>query len=197
MKADRSWGRTVVAAVAAAGLSMLVTSAVVGAQSSSGVIHACADARGVLRMIPANGTCMASETAVNWNIQGVAGLNGATGKKGPAGPAGPRGKKGTLAVKVPGGTSKVKLEGLLTLEQKLLIKVLGRLKKLDKKVGNVAKLDRRTYLRTYENCIGIHFVLAIQRHIGPDLAFQECLQGYYEHTSNLYKPDKAWPGFQP
>ena len=80
------WARTAVVAVAAGGLSVLATSAVVGAQSSTEVINACADARGTLRMIPANESCGVNETPVNWNAQGV------QGAAGPAGPAGPRGR---------------------------------------------------------------------------------------------------------
>jgi hypothetical protein len=56
---SRTWVRTTAAAVAAAGLAVLATSAVVGAQSSTEVIHACADSRGSLRMIPATGACAA------------------------------------------------------------------------------------------------------------------------------------------
>ena len=74
---SRKWARTTVVAVAASGLSVLATSAVVGAQSSTAVIHACADGRGTLRMIPAGASCGVNETPVNWNAQGPAGPPGA------------------------------------------------------------------------------------------------------------------------
>jgi hypothetical protein len=62
---------------------------------------------------------------------GQAGVEGAPGQPGPAGPAGPAGQRGKAA---PAGKPNVKLVGLLTLEQSLMIKTLIRLAKLDKKV---------------------------------------------------------------
>ena len=120
---SRTWVRTTAAAVAAAGLAVLATSAVVGAQSSTEVIHACADARGTLRMIPANGACAVNETPVNWNAQGI---QGATGAPGPAGPRGLHGKTGTK------GKIKLNLSGDLGTQL-----ILGRLKALDKKVVSI------------------------------------------------------------
>ena len=95
---SRRWTVTAAAAVAAAGLSVLATSAVVGAQSSTEVIHACADARGVLRMIPADGTCQAAETPVSWNAQGV------SGRPGPARSTRSRSRRGKI-----GKAGKIKL----------------------------------------------------------------------------------------
>jgi hypothetical protein len=120
---SRRWAITTVVAVAAAGLSVLATSAVVGAQSSTSVIHACADGRGTLRMIPADGSCTSTETPVNWNAQGVQGVPGARGPAGPAGARGPTGKKG-----------KVKLTLTGDVGTQLII---GRLKALDKKVTHI------------------------------------------------------------
>ena len=120
---SRKWATTTVVAVAAAGLSVLATSAVVGAQTSTEVIHACADGRGTLRMIPAGGSCTSTETPVNWNAQGVQGVPGARGPAGPAGARGPTGKKGKVKLTLTGdvGTQLI----------------LGRLKALDKKVTHI------------------------------------------------------------
>jgi len=129
---SRKWARTTAVAVAAGGLSVLATSAVVGAQSSTEVIHACADGRGTLRMIPAGGSCELNETPVSWNaqgIQGAPGATGATGATGAQGPAGPRGRTGRTGKQ---GTIKFKLSGDLGTQL-----ILGRLKKLDKKVVDI------------------------------------------------------------
>lgn len=120
---SRTWVRTTAAAVAAAGLAVLATSAVVGAQSSTEVIHACADSRGSLRMIPANGACAVNETPVNWNAQGVP---GATGTQGPAGVRGLRGRAGKK------GKIKLNLSGDIGTQL-----ILGRLKALNKKVVSI------------------------------------------------------------
>ena len=142
---SRKWAATTVVAVAAAGLSALATSAVVGAQSSTEVIHACADGRGVLRMIPAGESCTATETPVNWNAQGVPGATGATGAQGPAGPAGARG--------LTGKKGKVKLTLTGDIGTQLII---GRLKALDKKVTDIQDKVKDTkntalYLKGYLN----------------------------------------------
>ncbi len=126
---SRKWASTTVVAVAAAGLSVLATSAVVGAQSSTEVIHACADGRGALRMIPADGSCTATETPVNWNAQGIQGAPGATGAQGPQGQAGPAGARGLTGKK---GKIKLNLSGDLGTQL-----ILGRLKALDKKVVDI------------------------------------------------------------
>ena len=123
---SRTWVRTTAAAVAAAGLAVLATSAVVGAQSSTEVIHACADSRGSLRMIPANGACAVNETPVNWNAQGV---QGAPGAPGPAGPRGLAGKTGRTGKK---GKIKLNLSGDIGTQL-----ILGRLKALNKKVVSI------------------------------------------------------------
>ena len=120
---SRTWVRTTAAAVAAAGLAVLATSAVVGAQSSTEVIHACADGRGTLRVIPATGACGVNETPVNWNAQGIQGATGAAGPAGPRGLTGKTGKKGKI---------KLNLSGDLGTQL-----ILGRLKALNKKVVSI------------------------------------------------------------
>ena len=104
---SRTWVRTTAAAVAAAGLA----------------VHACADSRGSLRMIPANGACAVNETPVNWNAQGVP---GATGAQGPAGVRGLRGRAGKK------GKIKLNLSGDIGTQL-----ILGRLKALNKKVVSI------------------------------------------------------------
>ncbi|HEX6583181.1 MAG TPA: collagen-like protein [Thermoleophilaceae bacterium] len=126
---SRNWARTTVVAVAAGGLSVLATSAVVGAQSSTEVIHACADGRGTLRMIPAGGSCELNEAPVSWNAQGIQGVPGPTGATGAQGPAGARGRTGRTGKQ---GNIKFKLSGDLGTQL-----ILGRLKALDKKVVDI------------------------------------------------------------
>ena len=148
---SRKWATTTVVAVVAAGLGALATSAVVGAQSSTEVIHACADGRGTLRMIPADGSCTSTETPVNWNaqgVQGVPGATGATGAQGAPGPAGARGPKGKIGKK---GKVKLTLTGDIGTQL-----IIGRLKALDKKVTDIQDKVKDTkntalYLKGYLN----------------------------------------------
>ena len=145
---SRKWATTTVVAVVAAGLGALATSAVVGAQSSTEVIHACADGRGTLRMITAGDTCTATETPVNWNAQGVQGVPGATGATGAQGPAGPAGARGTTGKK---GKVKLTLTGDVGTQL-----IIGRLKALDKKVTDIQDKVKDTkntalYLKGYLN----------------------------------------------
>ena len=128
---SRKWARTTAVAVAAGGLSVLATSAVVGAQSSTEVINACADGRGTLRMIPAGGSCEVNETPVSWNAQGIQGAAGATGAQGPAGPRGRTGRIGKQ------GKIKLKLSGDLGTQL-----ILGRLKAINKKVVDIQDRSR-------------------------------------------------------
>lgn len=145
---SRRWATTTVVAVAAAGVSVLATSALVSAQSSTEVIHACADGRGVLRMIPADGSCTATETPVNWNVQGVQGNPGATGQTGAQGEAGPAGPRGLTGKK---GKVKLTLTGDVGTQL-----IIGRLKALDKKVTDIQDKAKDTknlalYLKGYLN----------------------------------------------
>jgi hypothetical protein len=126
---SRNWARTTAVAAAAAGLSVLATSAVVGAQSSTEEIHGCADARGTLRVIAADASCELNETPINWNVQGIQGLPGATGATGATGPVGPAGQRG-LTGKT--GSIKLKLTGDIGTQL-----ILARLKALNKKVVDI------------------------------------------------------------
>ena len=72
-----------------------------------------------------------------------------------------------IRVKIPaGGKPTIKLEGLLTLEQTLLIKALSRLAKLEKKLdaqtAQLSAMEKKAdaaakyaHTRLYANCIGI------------------------------------------
>jgi hypothetical protein len=106
---------------------------------TAATINACYNtSTGALRI---DASCGRGESAIAWNQdgpQGPAGPQGAAGSQGPAGPAGqrgpagPRGKAGRVTFKVEGGSPKI--GNLLTLEQSLLLKILIRQAKLDKKV---------------------------------------------------------------
>ena len=87
--------------LAAIGLGLLVLAtagAIASAASGDGQIHACKIKRhGFLRMIDASASCKRTETAVSWNIQGVAGPAGPAGAPGQTGPQGPKGDPGGAA----------------------------------------------------------------------------------------------------
>jgi hypothetical protein len=78
-------------------------------QASGGVIHACVDQAGHLRV--ADGSCKHAETALDWNQQGQPGAVGPTGPAGPAGvkgdtgPAGPAGATGATGPPGPAGAN--------------------------------------------------------------------------------------------
>ena len=152
-------------------------------------------------------SCERSETAISWNQEGpagpagpagAAGQPGAAGAPGKAGPAGPRGETGLIRVKIPaGGKPTIKLEGLLTLEQTLLIKALSRLAKLEKKLdaqtAQLSAMEKKAdaaakYAKTrlYANCIGIQQTY-VQK--GPDIGLARCGLGFYLPLSG-YDPDK-------
>ena len=54
-------------------------------------IHACVDAAGNIKIVAASATCKQTETAVDWNIQGVKGDKGDQGLPGVKGDPGPPG----------------------------------------------------------------------------------------------------------
>ena len=116
--------------------------------TSGGVVQACYDvSSGALRLVGSPTECTGRENSISWNQTGAVGPVGPMGEPGPAGPAGPAGRRGpagTIAVRVQ-GNGPIDLSGLLTLEQKLLIKTLTRLKKIEQKLdavgGKLAGLD--------------------------------------------------------
>jgi large repetitive protein len=87
--------------LAAIGLGLLVLAAVgaiASAASGDGQIHACKVKRhGLLRAVDAGVSCKRTETALSWNIQGVAGPAGPAGATGPQGPKGDPGGVASLA----------------------------------------------------------------------------------------------------
>ena len=103
-----------------------------------------------------------------------------------------------IRVKIPaGGTPTIKLEGLLTLEQTLLVKTLTRLAKLEKKLdaqaAHLSAMEKKAdaaakyaHTRLYTNCIGIQ-----QTYIqaGPDVAIIRCRLGFYGSLPG-FDPDK-------
>ena len=175
---------------------------------TASVIQGCySNSTGNLRVAS---SCERSETAISWNQDGPAGPAGPAGAAGQpgavgpagaagrAGPAGPRGETGLIRVKIPaGGKPTIKLEGLLTLEQTLLIKTLSRLAKLEKKLdaqtAQLSAMEKKAdaaakYAKTrlYANCIGIQ-----QTYVKKGLAIgiARCGLGFYSSLSG-YDPDK-------
>ena len=74
------------------------------------LIHACVKkSNGDLRIIAPSGSCKKGETALHWNISGLAGPQGPqgnaglTGPQGPSGPAGPTGATGATGPQGPQG----------------------------------------------------------------------------------------------
>ncbi|HVJ18643.1 MAG TPA: type VI secretion system tube protein Hcp [Polyangiaceae bacterium] len=59
-----------------------------------GVIHACADKKGMLRIVSSASSCSSNETPISWNQQGPAGVQGDKGDKGDTGDTGAQGDKG-------------------------------------------------------------------------------------------------------
>jgi hypothetical protein len=79
-------------------LALVAAGAIASAATGDGQIHACKIKRhGFLRMIDAGASCKRTETAVSWNIQGVAGAAGPTGPQGPQGPKGDPGGAASVA----------------------------------------------------------------------------------------------------
>ena len=179
-------------------LGALVAGGVVWAQTPS-EITACVEPRtGYLRI---GGSCAGGQTLV-WNQQGpkgdagAAGPKGDTGSKGDAGPkgdtgargpSGPMGEPNVLEIKVD-GPAKPKLEGLLNAEQKLLLKIAIRLKKIEtalsKQDARLVVVDARlkglrdyAVDRLYHNCVGIQSLVAGG---GPDVGIVRCRLGFYD-----------------
>ena len=172
---------------------------------TASVIQGCySSSTGNLRIAS---SCERSETAISWNQDGPvgptgpagpAGQAGAAGLAGKAGTPGPRGETGLIRVKIPaGGKPTIKLEGLLTLEQTLLIKALSRLAKLEKKLDaqttHLAAMEKKAdaaakyaHARLYANCIGIQATYANE---GPATGIARCGLGFYGSLSG-YDPDK-------
>ena len=87
--------------LAAIGLGLLVLAmagAIASAASGDGQIHACKIKRhGFLRALDPGASCKRTETALSWNIEGVAGPAGPAGAIGPQGPKGDPGGVASIA----------------------------------------------------------------------------------------------------
>ena len=105
------WGRRrTVAVVGICGVIAASALTAYGAipDSNSGVISACYNQQGQLRVVDGQAaeTCKKGETGLDWNRQGapgVAGLPGPVGPQGPGGPQGPAGPPGPQGVQGPQG----------------------------------------------------------------------------------------------
>jgi len=67
-------------------------------------IHACVGPSGGVRIVDASAACRGSETAVDWNVQGLKGDKGDAGLQGPKGDPGVQGPKGDQGDTGPAGT---------------------------------------------------------------------------------------------
>ena len=65
-----------------------------------GVIRACADKQGDLRIVDSHDECRRNETPVRWNVRGE---QGPIGPQGPAGQPGPQGETGPQGARGPAG----------------------------------------------------------------------------------------------
>lgn len=66
----------------------LVTAVVSAHEGDPDLIHGCVSQNGNLRVVGSDDECRQNETALDWNIQGVAGADGDDGAEGLAGPPG-------------------------------------------------------------------------------------------------------------
>jgi type VI protein secretion system component Hcp len=107
------------AALTSAALPMALTASVrLQAQADAGVIVACVNANGEMRVAGDAGACGKNETALTWNTRGPAGIAGpagpigAVGPAGPEGPAGRDGRDGGSVTPTPTVTAQMKIDGL-------------------------------------------------------------------------------------
>ena len=82
----------------------------VSAQGSGGVIRACANNSGSLRVLLPGEACKPTESLLTWNIAGPTGPDGAIGPAGPTGPEGPAGRDGRDAITPPPAASPYSLQ---------------------------------------------------------------------------------------
>jgi hypothetical protein len=82
-------------------LACATAAAVYGSTPHSTVtINACANLKGVLRLIPPGAPCGAGETPISWNMVGPMGPPGLPGLQGTQGPPGDRGASGEPVLKL-------------------------------------------------------------------------------------------------
>jgi hypothetical protein len=95
-----------VAALVAGGSAMALADA--GMSTAGGVIYACKDRHGALRVVSASRHCRPGEHRISWNVRGPAGPPGAQGARGPTGPQGPQGDQGIRGPTGPEGTQGIR-----------------------------------------------------------------------------------------
>ena len=90
--------KTKVAIAGGAGLTLLFAAGLfISAQTEpTSVIQACADPKGVLRLLRPGSSCTARETPISWNVMGPQGPQGVPGPVGPLGPPGAQGAVGPI-----------------------------------------------------------------------------------------------------
>jgi hypothetical protein len=178
-----SW-RSIASVTAAAALGALATTAVVDAQSAPQTLDACAGARGALRLVAPGEACVSGERRVSWNVAGPAGAAGPAGPAGATGARGPRGRGGKVHLKL-SGTPQIVLA--LKLLNKRVKGLSEQLTALNGKVGKAAALDRRTYERLYNVCLGMESLKTPSWSTVAATGVPRCKYGFY----------KPWPGYDP
>jgi Collagen triple helix repeat (20 copies) len=194
----------VLAALCLVALGALIGGGIVWARGNESQINACVEPR--TNYLKFGTSCGGQQ--LTWNTegpqgpkgdpgpsgaqgaQGSAGPQGPPGARGPAGRTGPKGDPNVLQVRVTGGDQPIKLTGLLTLEQQLLLKIVIRLAKIEKKLDaqntSIAGIKKQVdaaaqyaQTRLYENCIGIQSIYAFDARIARcRLGFHSALPGY-------------------
>lgn len=97
--------RSLVVAAAVVAASVAVAGVALATIPSAGVISACYQSGGILRVIDVEGdaTCKKNETSLAWNVQGLQGPQGAQGVQGPQGERGATGTTGATGETGPAG----------------------------------------------------------------------------------------------
>ena len=98
--------RDVLIAILAFALGSTTVIAAAGLVGADGVIRACANGAGVLRVLGPGESCRGSETALSWNQSEGQGSTGATGPTGATGATGPA---GTFPLTSPNGQYSIQL----------------------------------------------------------------------------------------
>jgi hypothetical protein len=86
--------------IAGLSLTLVASAGIATAAVSSGVISACVDRDGHLRVAS---RCHDEERSMSWNVAGIQGPQGPVGPSGAAGPAGPQGAAGADGARGPAG----------------------------------------------------------------------------------------------
>jgi hypothetical protein len=84
-------------------LALLTSRPAEAVTSNSGMITACVNRDGQIRLLRRGEGCRAGENSVSWNRAGVRGPQGPQGEAGPEGPVGPQGPQGEAGPEGPVG----------------------------------------------------------------------------------------------